>query len=127
MATTTVLFKTRFPEFDSIDGVRVQLFLDDAALSMDTGIWGNIYDVGQAYLAAHYLSLALKSSVGARGGAAISGPLTGRTVDGVSVTYGSSQSVGGANSQTAGYYNLTQYGQRYMVLMKNLGAMVSTV
>ena len=127
MATDPTQFKARFTEFDSVLDPRIQIFLDDAALVMDESVWGDAFDTGQAYLAAHYLALATRSSVGGGGGAGVSGPITGRTVDGVSTSYGSSQSVGGANSQTAGYYNLTQYGQRYLVLMKNLGAMMSIV
>jgi len=123
MAITTILFKARFPEFDSVDDARIQLFLDDAALVMDVETWGDVYDLGQAYLAAHYLSLAGKSSAGSAG--AISGPITSRTVDGVSVSYGGTPSI--ASNQNANYYNLTQYGQRYMVLLKNLGVAACVV
>jgi len=125
MTTDPTQFKARFPEFASVDDARIQLFLDDAGLAMDESVWLDVHDTGQAYLAAHYLAMGSKSSAG--GGTGVSGPITGKTVEGVSVSYGSSQAVGGAGSHTSGYYNLTQYGQRYMVLMKNLGAMASVI
>ena len=125
MATDPTQLKARFPEFASVDDARVQIFLDDADLAMDSGIWGKYFDNGQAYLAAHYLAMADKTSGG--GSAGVSGPITGRTVDGVSVSYSSAQPVGGANSQTAGFYNTTKYGQRYLVMMKNLGGNMSIV
>lgn len=121
--TTTAEFKARFPEFDSIADARVQIFLDDAALVMDSGIWGGIYNLGQAYLAAHYLSLAEKSSAG--GSAATAGPVVSRSVDGVSVAYAGTPSA--PSNSNAAYYNSTQYGQRYMVLLKNLGVSASVV
>ena len=122
MATTTALFKARFTEFASIADARIQLFLDDAELAMDEAIWDVYFDVGQSYLAAHYLALAEKSAVGSSVGT--SGPVVGRTVDGVSISYGS-----GAPSpnQNAAYFQTTQYGQRYLVLMKNLGTRMSLV
>ncbi|RKZ95806.1 MAG: hypothetical protein DRQ46_07910, partial [Gammaproteobacteria bacterium] len=107
MATDPTQFKVRFPEYADVDDSFIQIFLNDAALVMDEQVWGKYFDNGQAYLAAHYLAMANKGSAG--GGAGVSGSVTGRTVDGVSVSYGSAQPVGGANSQTAGFYNTTQY------------------
>ena len=121
MATTAALFKARFPEFASVADARVELFLADAALVMDTTIWGDVYDLGQSYLTAHYLSLA-ESSAASGGSTAVSGPVTGRTVDGVSVTYGTSTAIG--TSSNAAYWQQTVYGQRYATLLKNLGANV---
>lgn len=123
MAITPALFKVRFPEFDTVADDRIQLFLDDAALVMDAGVWGDVYDLGQSYLAAHYLALANKSAGGSSG--SVSGPIASRSVDGVSVSYAGSPSA--STSANAGYYSTTSYGQRYMTLLKNLGVAASVV
>ena len=49
-------FQARFPEFSDIDDGRVQLFLDDAALLMESPYkWLDFYDTAQVYYAAHLL------------------------------------------------------------------------
>lgn len=121
MATTIALFKSRFPEFDSVAEDRIQLFLDDAEAVMDSATWSNLFDAGQAYLAAHYLALATKSAVGST--AASSGAVISRSVDGVSVSYGGASST----SHNAGYYSATAYGQRYFTMLKNLGIAASVI
>lgn len=52
---TLVTFRLQFPEFQNIPDAQVTQFLSVAASMMDLGIWGNQFDQGQAYLAAHLL------------------------------------------------------------------------
>ncbi|MCK5603145.1 DUF4054 domain-containing protein [Candidatus Pacearchaeota archaeon] len=114
---TPSTFKVRFPEFDSVDDARIQLFLDDAELILNSAYWGDKLDLGTSYYTAH----ALASAPGAEGGssAGTTGPVSARAVDGASVTYGSSAPVAG--SQGEAYYLSTSYGQKYLALVKSLG------
>ncbi len=80
MATVSQ-FQTRFPEFCSEDDARVQMFLDDAALSMgDPGRWSLSYDRAHQYHAAHLLYVATATLDGDGGSIA---PTKKQEVDGV--------------------------------------------
>lgn len=118
MSVDPTTFKVRFPEFDSISDTRIQLFLDDAEIILNPTYWDTKLDLGQSYLTAHYLSLAIQS--GASGGSTgASGPITARAVDGVSISYASAA----PNDQSEAYYAQTIYGQRYIALRKTLGVL----
>lgn len=117
MATTPALFKIRFPEFVAIDDDRIQLFLDDAADGMSAIIWGERFDTGQAYLAAHFLVNGENSAAG--GGTGASGPVASRSVDGTSVSYAQVSSTDGSRNE--GFYKSTIYGQRYLAILNTLG------
>lgn len=54
---TPAQFRTRFPEFVSASNEMVSAYLTSAALEMNEDIWGDRYDEGQAYLAAHKMAL----------------------------------------------------------------------
>jgi hypothetical protein len=78
-----VSFHTRFPEFCDVDDARVQLFLDDAALLMDSpNKWLDFYDVAHSYFAAHLLSVASSSESGDTGALA---PIRKQEVDDVMI------------------------------------------
>ena len=102
-------FKIRFPEFNSESDPRIQMFLDDASLNIDSSIWGNKAELGQLYLAAHYLYEANKPS-----GAV--GILTSRSVDGFSESY---------TARTIDTdFEMNKYGIRYLQYRKSLGAQI---
>lgn len=107
-------FKVRFPEFASESDPRIQLFIDDSVIILNSVYWGEKYDLGLSYLTAHYLTLANRSEAGSisSGGGAVAS----RNVDGVAVTYTTAQP---ANESDA-YYLTTTYGQRYLALRKTL-------
>jgi len=113
MSVTVAEFKIRFPEFDSTPDATVQLFLDDAVVMLNESYWGEKYDLGISYYTAHCLSLASKSSSGASGSVA---PVSGKAVDGVSVSFATS----GVNNPGEQFYSSTTYGQRYLVLVATL-------
>lgn len=115
MAVTPAEFKIRFPEFGSVLDARVQLFLDDAELELDTSRWGDRYDKGQALLAAHYLTLSLKAASGA---SSSSGTVASKSIGDVSVSYAVASSV----SKTEDFYSSTIYGLEYLVLARLVGA-----
>lgn len=115
---TPTQFKARFPEFVSVLDARVQIFLDDASLSLNPDAWGAKYDLGQAYLAAHLLAVAQDSEAG------------GATVDAMAVK---TEKVGEVmrsysetstpeSSATADDFASTLYGLRYLSLRNELVA-----
>jgi hypothetical protein len=50
-------FFARFPEFAATDLSLITAALNDAALQIDTRVWGNLAGTGHGYLAAHMLDL----------------------------------------------------------------------
>lgn len=109
MAPTASDLKTRFPEFDSVADATVNLFISDAALSINTSVFGNKSDLANIYLAAHLLSLSDVSGGG--GGAA--GQITEEKVGDLTRKYGS-----GSVSVNNDGINSTKYGQAYLRLRK---------
>ena len=116
-------FRARFPEYanDPPSDATIQVYLDDALLFVGATPWGEKYNLGVYYYAAHLLTLALKSASGAVGGA--SGPVSGRSVDGTSVNYATATMTSGSEA----WFNSTTYGQRYLVMRKTLGLIVVTI
>jgi hypothetical protein len=55
------------PEFASVLDARVQRFIDRAKLSVNEDIFGRVYDLAVAYLAAHMLAMAVAPSSGGGG------------------------------------------------------------
>jgi len=106
--------KARFPEFDTIDDARIQIFIDDAVIILNIVYWGAKYDLGLAYLTAHYLALAGKSEAGSITSV---GAIASRAVDGASVGYINAT----PDNTSDAYYMSTSYGQRYLALRKTLG------
>jgi len=112
MTVTPSSFKIRFPEFATETDDRIQLFIDDAELILNATTWGTKYDLGVAYLAAHCLSIANLNSAG---DFTPYGPLTGKAVDGTSISFASATY---AIDDT--FYASTSYGLRYISLRKSL-------
>ena len=102
-------FSARFPEFCDEDDARVNLFLTDAALLMsDAGKWLDLYEMAQAYYAAHLLVAANATESGDVG---VMAPVKKQVVDDVAVE----QAVE-AMSITADDLYSTSYGRRYLQL-----------
>ncbi len=100
-------FNARFPEFCNEEDVRVQMFLDDAALLMnDPGPWLDFYDLAQQYHAAHLLAVATLTEGGDIG---VVAPVAEQTVDDVTIKQAVS-----AIDVTAEDLNSTSYGKRYL-------------
>ena len=122
MATviTPTAFKARFPEFSSIDDIRIQIFIDDALLVVNETTWGTLYSIAVYYLSAHYLALSEDSLNGNSGSV---GNVSSQGVDGTSISFNTYSPDN--SSQT--YWLSTQYGQRFYSMIKSLGAMAFTV
>lgn len=118
---TPTSFVIRFPEFTAISTARIQMFIDDAVVVLNEAFWGVKYDLGLSYLTAHELALAEKAAAAAIGSGAVSGPITSKSVDGVSVTYAAPSPISGG-IQGDSYLSLTGYGQKYLALRRTLGA-----
>jgi len=113
-------FKARFPEFNSIDDARIDIFIEDSLLVLTEATWGSLYSIATCYLTAHYLALGEQSSNGDSG---TTGPVASQAVDGTSISFNSFS----PTSEFSSFYNSTQYGQRFYTLIKSLGVMAYTV
>jgi hypothetical protein len=49
-------FRIQFPEFKGVSDGLVQVMLNASLLELDSTVWGQLLDQGQAYLAAHKLA-----------------------------------------------------------------------
>ena len=121
MTVTPADIKTRFPEFDSVNDSRIQIFIDDAELELDEGRWGDLYDKGLSYLTAHLLYMGEQSAGGSGAGL---GPLSTKSIGDVSVSFGSYL----AADNDANSFNSTSYGQEYyrLMIMVGMGAVAVT-
>ena len=114
MAIDPASFKIRFPEFDSVDDSRIQVFIDDAVLVLNESYWSSKYDLGLYYYTAHSLALATQTEGGNIGSMGLVGS---KAVDGTSISYTNPT----PNDQSDAYYLSTLYGQRYIQLRDSLG------
>jgi len=106
-------FHLRFPEFNDMSYDRIQLFLDDALLYINTTFWGEKAEVGQFYLAAHLLSCGEATNEGQINGVS---NLTSHSADGASVSFGSIV----AKTVSDIFYQTTKYGQHYLMLKQSV-------
>jgi hypothetical protein len=104
-------FKIRFPEFDSVLDARIQVFLDDSATEIDLTTWGDYYERGIYYLAAHLLTIATKTA----GGSTTEdlGAVIRKKVGEIEIAYADPGVVGSYN---AGFFQNTAYGIEYLRL-----------
>jgi hypothetical protein len=106
---TPAQFKDRFAEFATVSDSRIQLFLDEAALSVNVSLWGIKADLGQAYLAAHLLT------IDKRGGSGAAGMVTSEKVGDLSRNYAAPNT--GALDPTL---SATSYGIEFLRLRRSI-------
>jgi len=115
---TLANFRILFPEFDAIDDVRIQLYIDDAIDELSKANWGKCWGKAVLYYAAHQLQLSIDridGGGGSGGGSGSqSGKLTSASADGLSV--GFAQSPASGSSDWAYWLSLTPYGQTFLAL-----------
>jgi len=105
--TSVADFIKRFPEFCDVDDDRVQMFLDDAALLMNSpNKWLSFYDVAQAYYTAHLLTVAEATESGDSG---ILAPIKEQEVDDVVIK----SAIADVKATYDDLYS-TSYGKRYV-------------
>ena len=115
MACSISTFRLRFPEFsDEVEypDDRIQLFLDDTALIYMGSVesrWCGKYDYAHCYASAHLLTLGTNSEVGDTSSSL--GPISSKSVDGVSITRAISQV---DRSDIDNFFMGTVYGQTFL-------------
>jgi hypothetical protein len=123
MTVTAASFIIDFPEFSNSTTYPTQTITNNIALAqnfVNANRWGALADYGVELWVAHKLSLsAIESSLASAGtpGAA-SGPVTAKSVGGVS----KSMDVNLSATEGGGTYNLTSYGQEYLTYAMMFGA-----
>ena len=111
MAATVADFQNRFPEICIVDDVRVQMFLDDAALVMSSEAkWLGYYDTAHQYYAAHFLAISEHTE---SGDSAAFAPVKKQEVDDVVI-----ESAVGNIEPTFEELNSTAYGKRVLFYRK---------
>ena len=121
MTITPSGFKTRFPEFAAVSDDRIQLFLDDANTEVDEATWGDYYERGNYYLAAHLLSIATATAGGSSTGAI--GSIIKKKVGDIELGYSDAYPIG---SYYYGYFKNTAYGIEYLRLYDLVCPVVAT-
>lgn len=131
MAFTVGQFREIFPEFADdarYPDARIAFAISEASLRLLPNVWGELLDTGMAYFVAHRLALAspLTPAQGNGGTATASvvpaaGLVTSKSVGGVS----KSMDVSVGQTEGAGEFNLTSYGQTFasMAATVAVGAM----
>lgn len=102
-------FLLRFPELEGVEEVLFNFYLEDAKVEMGTveERWVNFYNMAQAYLIAHYITLYKRRQSG-NGSATY--PVKQKEVDDVVVAYG----VGDVKPNQVDLFTTTIYGQEYI-------------
>lgn len=129
MSTNVTTFRARFPEFvDDVEYTdpRVQLFLDDVVvlhMGSDEARWNGKYDIAQAYLAAHLLTVGSKTELGDSSSG--SGPISSKSAGGVSVTRAVNTK---DRTDQDDFYMSTSYGQQFISIrnMTFIGVMTAS-
>ena len=117
MSVDPASFKIRFKEFACEPDAQIQVFIDDSIVILNEAFWAIKYDLGVSYLTAHFLALSKRSEAGSTTSVPTSGPISSKSVDGVSVSYASYN----VQDVDESFYMSTPYGQRYLQLRSNLG------
>ena len=102
--------KIRFPEFVAIDDARIQLFIDDAIVTVNTKCPNS--DLMITYLTAHLLTLGTQTEAG---DTTPIQNIASESVGDVSRSFGGTASA----SSNDNFYTGTAYGMRYLDLRKN--------
>lgn len=122
--TTIAGFRAAFPEFSNVANFadpEVQFWLDLSGKLIDQNRWGSAFDFGQQLFMAHNLSIGFTNQIAVSSGqqpGQVSGAITSASVDKVSY----SRDAGSAMEPKNGHWNLTNYGLRFVQLMRMMGA-----
>lgn len=112
-------FITKFPEFEDYDGQRIQDAIDEAAGRIDRRWIESDYQPAILYLAAHLLATSGSGEAGdIQTGDSGGGVVTSESFGPISISYGSK---GGGSGSTTRYeqdYAATEYGRRFMALLR---------
>lgn len=121
---TPAQFRSDFPEFADTTAYpdsMVTLWLSVSTNLVNAARWGDLTDIGIELVTAHQLTIATRDSKAGAGGmpgGAISGPVSSKSVDKVSVSYNTSAT----QFEGEAFWNMTAYGVRYLGLAMMMGA-----
>lgn len=123
MIVTAQNFTVDFPEFSDAAKFplpQVNLWLTAASNFVDEERWGDMAKIGVELCAAHHLAIFAQNVKAAAGGnaGALSGQVTSKSVDKVSVGYAENKGV----IDGAGGWNLSTYGIQYLTFANMFGA-----
>lgn len=124
MAVTANGFRGHFSEFGDLlvfPDAQIEFYLGIAPNLVNSERWGSSFDLGVELFIAHNITLDARAVRDAKTGqlpGAVTGPVSGRSVDKVSVSYDTSA----AAERDQGHWNLTVYGLRYIRLGRMFGA-----
>lgn len=104
------LFRALVPEFAATADATVEVFIAQAALRIDSGIWGNVYGQANVYLAAHMMKL---SPTYGGGSSAAGGALTSQRDGDLARNYAAPPSSTGLADQ---YLLRSVYGAEFLAL-----------
>lgn len=105
---TPAIFKEMFPQFVGKSDQYVQLYIDQAVLSVNAKVWLGKTELGIAYLTAHLLAMIDQAASG------VAGSVTSEKVGDLSRNYS------GLALQNANEYSLTNYGLEFLRLRKSI-------
>jgi hypothetical protein len=108
---TPTLIKEMFTEFASKSDAYVQLYIDQAILSVNANIWGVKSELGIAYLTAHLMTMV------ERGGAGKAGNMTSEKVGDLQRSYGPAMV---SLTVMTTEFHMTNYGAEFVRLRKSL-------
>lgn len=109
--------KALFPEFSTVNDVRIQALIDIANLSVSQKVWGSSYTPGIAYLVAHLLKRS-GAAAGVSGSSSQAGTVSSEKVGELQRSY-ASPSMSGSSAEDA-LLSTTSYGIEYLRLRRQL-------
>lgn len=121
MIPTPAQFRSDFPEFASASDTQITMWLTIGASLVNEARWEELTTIGIELVAAHHLAIAMRDAKLAAGGGAaggVSGPVSSKSVDKVSVSYNTSST----QYEGEAFWNMTAYGIRFVGLARMFGA-----
>lgn len=119
---TLTQFRTRFPVFDDADDALILMLIDEAEGQVSTEWTERDYQPAILYLAAHLL--ATDPSLSGEAGVVSTGPTGSENIKseslggGLSVSYGRDAGAG-TDLSSSERYGATEYGRRYLALLRD--------
>jgi hypothetical protein len=106
---SSVNMKMRFPEFADVEDTTIEFAIEEASGGVDDSWLDRDKTLAVMYLAAHYLMVSIQRSESATGQS-----IRSETIGRMSITYDSA----GAVNADAGDLGSTQYGTRYLDMLR---------
>lgn len=119
-------FRAAYPEFEDATkypDAMIQRFLDLAVKMLPACVWGDSLDLGIGLFVAHNVVLSARAmaaaSAGGSGVGSVSGPISSKTVDKVSVAY----DIKAVTVENGAFWNTTSYGVQLLYWARLFGTM----